>query len=87
MQAEQLVAPNMVRPYTICLDMTISRANYRLVYRLVASELMFSRHACLLLQTPPSTNTHKWTGGRGRGRLEKDREEGWRARGKAPHPV
>lgn len=40
-----LVARNTVKARTICLDMTITQANYWLVYRRLANNLMFSRHA------------------------------------------
>lgn len=77
-----MVARNTVRAYTICLDMTITQANYWLVYRRLANNLMFSRHA----YPSPYKRTHagreREKGGKGGGEI--DREDGWRARGKSP---
>lgn len=73
--AEQLAACNMVKAHTICLDMTITQANYCLVYRQLASNLMFSRHAC------PTSNPSLYKPAQG----GIDREEGWRAWGQNLH--
>ena len=56
-----MVARNTVRAYTICLDMTITQANYWLVYRRLANNLMFSRHAY------PTPYKHTHTGREGGG--------------------
>lgn len=74
-QAEQLVARNTVRAYTICLDMTITQANYWLVYRRLANNLMFSRHGCPHRpETPSFANTHTQAEGGGGGIERKDGE-------------
>lgn len=59
MQAEQLVACNMVKAHTICLEMTITQANYWLVYRRLANNLMLSRHACPTSIPSLYKHTHK----------------------------
>lgn len=61
-------ARNTVRAYTICLDMTITQANYWLVYRRLANNLMFSRHGCPHRpETPSFANTHTQAEGGGGG--------------------
>lgn len=78
-----MVARNTVRAHTICLDMTITQANYWLVYRRLANNLMFSRHACPTSNPSLYKHTHKQKRG-GEGGI--DREEQWRAWGKTPTP-
>lgn len=81
-QAEQLVARNTVRAYTICLDMTITQANYWLVYRRLANNLMFSRHGCPHRpETPSFANTHMQAEGGGVERKDGEPEA------KKPHPI
>lgn len=81
-----MVARNTVRAYTICLDMTITQANYWLVYRRVANNLMFSRHGCPHRpETPSFANTHTQAeGGGGGGGIERKDGE---PEAKIPHPI